>query len=457
MARWECTVCGLIYDEAKGWPEDGIAAGTRWKDLPIDWYCPDCGVGKEDFTCIDEEPLEEVPHHEDKERASEALPVVIIGTGMAGYNLAREFRKHDADTPLVIITADDGYAYSKPMLSNGFAKNSSAEELATADAGAMAMQLQAKVWTHTRVTSINTVAQEVYIGGDTQLKYSKLVLAWGAEVIKPPLAGDALDRVYSVNDLLDYADFRAALDNTGAKKVAVIGAGLIGSEFANDLCSGGFAVETCDALHWCLPTLMPEAAGRAVQHGLEAIGVHYHFGVLATEVRRAPSGGVEVLLNNGGRIEADMVLSAVGIKPRIELARTAGIDVNRGIVADRFLRTSAPNVYTLGDCAEVEGHVLFYVAPLMASVRALGRTLAGKDTEVCYPAMPVTVKTPACPVVVAPPPAGAEGAWEVETDGQANVVARYLSPNQRLLGFALTGTGTRQKLTLQKELPALLL
>ena len=93
----------------------------------------------------------------------------------------------------------------------------------------------------------------------------------------------------------------------------------------------------------------------------------------------------------------------------------------------------------------------------MASVRALGRTLAGKDTEVCYPAMPVTVKTPACPVVVAPPPAGAEGAWEVETDGQANVVARYLSPNQRLLGFALTGTGTRQKLTLQKELPALLL
>ncbi|MFT6365288.1 MAG: rubredoxin-NAD+ reductase [Candidatus Azotimanducaceae bacterium] len=456
MARWECTVCGLIYDEAKGWPEDDIAPGTRWEDVPEDWSCPDCGVGKEDFEPIDEQPLEETPHHEERELASEALPVVVIGTGLAGYNLAREFRKHDADTPLVIITADDGHAYSKPMLSNGFAKNSGAEDLATADAGSMAMQLQAKIWTHTRVTSIDTVAQEIHIGGDTSLKYSKLVLAWGAEVIRPPLVGDALDRVYSVNDLLDYADFRAALENIGAKKVAVIGAGLIGSEFANDLCNGGFVVEACDALHWCLPTLMPEAAGRAVQHGLEALGVRYHFGVLATEVQRTPAGGVEVLLNNGSQIEADMVLSAVGVKPRIVLARAAGIDVNRGIVADRFLCTSAPNVYTLGDCAEVEGHVLFYVAPLMACARALGRTLAGEDTEVCYPAMPVTVKTPACPVVVAPPPANAEGTWNIEEDGQTSVVARYFSPDRRLLGFALTGNATQQKLALQRELPALL-
>jgi rubredoxin-NAD+ reductase len=455
MARWECTICGLIYDEAKGWPQDGVAPGTRWEDVPEDWSCPDCGVGKEDFEPLDSAPIEEIPHHEERELVSEVMPVVVIGSGLAGYNLAREFRKHDAETPLVIITADDGHAYSKPMLSNGFTKNSSADDLATADAGAMAMQLQAKVWTHTRVTSIDTVAQEVHIGGDTSLKYSKLVLAWGAEVIRPPLAGDALDRVYSVNDLLDYADFRAALDNTGAKKVAVIGAGLIGSEFANDLCNGGFAVEACDALHWCLPTLIPEAAGRAVQKGLEAIGVNYHFGVFATEVRRTLDG-VEVLLNNGVKIEADMVLSAVGVKPRIELARVAGIDVNRGIVADRFLRTSAANVYTLGDCAEVEGHVLFYVAPLMAGVRALGRTLAGEDTEVCYPAMPVTVKTPACPVVVAPPPAGAEGTWDIIDDGQNNVVARYLSTNQRLLGFILTGTGTQQKLALQKELPALI-
>ncbi|HBZ50150.1 MAG TPA: rubredoxin reductase, partial [Halieaceae bacterium] len=57
MALWECIVCGLIYDESEGWPDDGIPAGTRWEDVPEDWLCPDCGVGKQDFECIDDTPL----------------------------------------------------------------------------------------------------------------------------------------------------------------------------------------------------------------------------------------------------------------------------------------------------------------------------------------------------------------------------------------------------------------
>src|SRR5690606_20686498 len=105
---------------------------------------------------------------------------------------------------------------------------------------------------------------------------------------------------------------------------------------------------------------------------------------------------------------------------------------------NRLLETSAKNVYTLGDCAEVDGHVLFYVAPLMAGARALAKTLAGTPTEVSYPAMPVTIKTPACPVVAAPPPRGAEGQWNIQQDG-SNVVAEFRNPQGELIGFALTG------------------
>ncbi|RZL88171.1 MAG: rubredoxin reductase [Variovorax sp.] len=457
MTRWECIVCGYVYDEAKGAPEDGIAPGTRWEDVPEDWLCPDCGVGKEDFVCLDIPLQEDVSHREHQGVTTPILPVVIIGTGLAGYGLAREFRKQDADCPMILITSDDGRAYSKPMLSNGFAKQLGANALAQADAGTMAMQLNAKVWTHTRVTAIDTRRQEIHIGDATTLAYGKLVLAVGAELIRPPLAGDGLDRVYAVNDLLDYADFRSALDNCSAKKIAVIGAGLIGSEFANDLVSGGYAIDALDALQWCLPTLMPEQAGRTLQRGLEALGVRYHFGVRATAVNRSPDGrGVALLLDNGTAIEADMVLSAVGVKPHIALAAQAGLRVNRGVVVDRLLRTSAANVYALGDCAEVEGQVLYYVAPLMAGAKALARTLAGTDTEVSYPAMPVTVKTPACPVVVAPAPAGANGNWTIETIGDHSVVAQYLDEAGNLLGFALTGEGTHRKPELQRRLPPLL-
>lgn len=457
MARYECIVCGWIYDEARGLPESGIAPGTLWADLPADWLCPDCGVGKEDFQLIEEPEVEAAPHHARSEINLEEAPIVIIGSGLAGYSLIKEFRKHDKDTPVVMITADDGRAYSKPMLSTGYTKGKDADGLAQADAGTMAAQHQAKVWTMTRVTSIDPAQQCIRLGQDEAvLHYRKLVLALGADTITPPLEGDARDYVYSINDLMDYADFRQAMARNAVKKVCIIGAGLIGCEFTNDLLNGGFSVEAVDPLAWCLPTLLPEQAGRAVQRALEAHGAKFHFGPLVRAVNhRADGAGLVVELSNGEAIEADVVVSAVGVRPRTELARAAGIECQRGVVTDRNLQTSAANVYALGDCAEVDGHVLVYVAPLMAAAKALGKTLSGEVTPVSYPAMPVTIKTPFCPVVVSPPPRDAAGQWQIREEGN-DVVAEFRDAEGCLLGFALTGDGTREKLRLQKELPPIL-
>jgi len=455
MSKWECIVCGLVYDEKDGWPDDGIAPGTKWENVPEDWLCPDCGVGKEDFELLEEAPVDDVPHHAEPVADTQHAPVVILGTGLAGYGVAKEFRKHDSETPLILITSDDGRAYSKPMLSTGYTKGTSADDLTQADAGAMGKQLKASVWTMTRVNAIDTAKQLVKVGdADTAIHYSKLVLAVGAEVIRPPIAGDGVELVYSVNDLLDYSDFRAAVANNGVKKVCIIGGGLIGCEYTNDLINGGFEVEVVDPLGYCLPTLLPEAAGKAVQAALEAKGARFHFGPLVTAVNKAAKG-VLVTLNTGDTIAADIVISAVGVRPRTTLARDSGIVTNRGIVTDRLLQTNAPNVYAMGDCAEVDGHVLVYVAPLMAAAKALGKTLAGEPTEVSYPAMPVTIKTPACPVVVSPIAPGTAGQWTIDADGN-NVKAQFRDGSGKLLGFALTGEAIKDKTTLQKELPAIM-
>lgn len=460
MAQWECIVCGWIYDEAKGDPEHGIAPGTKWADVPEEWLCPDCGVGKESFELIAGSEQEET--RDDSLGNHTQAPIVVIGTGLAGYNLVKEFRRLDTNTPVIMITSDDGRSYSKPMLSTGFTKNSTADDLAMSDAGSMARQYDCNVWTHTKVTNINTAAQELTTDTGVKVAYSKLVIAWGAEVIRPPMTGNALDMVFSVNDLHDYDVFRKALTKVQAKKVAIIGGGLIGSEFTNDLLNGGFETTTIDPMGYCLPTLLPEAAGKAVQNALEAQGAKFHFGPLAngefgpvaTAVNRADNG-VVVSLNNGVEVAADVVVSAVGVRPRIELAQAAGIDCGRGVKTNRLLETSAKNVYALGDCAEVNGHVLFFVTPLMACARALAKTLAGTPTEVSYPAMPVTIKTPSCPVVVSPAPRGVEGAWTIEQDGN-NVVAEFKNAAGELLGFALTGEGTKEKMRLQKLLPAVM-
>jgi len=378
-------------------------------------------------------------------------PVVIVGTGLAGYNLAKEFRKLDGDSPLLLITSDDGRSYSKPMLSTGFAKGKDADGLVMAEPGTMAEQLKAEVRTHTRVTGIDPAHKRLWIGEEA-VTYRDLVLAWGADPIRVPVDGDAQDAIFSINDLEDYARFRAAA--TGKRRVLILGAGLIGCEFANDLSSGGYQVEVVAPCEQLMPGLIHPAAAAAVQVGLEGLGVRFHLGPLLTRLEHA-GDGLLAQLSDGTRVDCDLVVSAVGLRPRTELAAAAGLAVNRGIVVDRRLQTSQPHIYALGDCAEVEGLNLLFVMPLMACARALAQTLAGKPAEVSYGPMPVLVKTPVCPLVVSPPPRGMSGDWTVEGSG-ADIKALCRDASGRLIGYALTGAAVQEKLALNRELPALL-
>ncbi|WP_417660910.1 NAD(P)/FAD-dependent oxidoreductase [Pseudomonas sp.] len=380
-----------------------------------------------------------------------SAPVVIVGTGLAGYNLAREFRKLDSETPLLLITADDGRSYSKPMLSTGFAKNKDADGLSMAEPGAMAEQLNAEVRTHTRITGIDAGHKQLWVGEEA-IAYRDLVLACGAQVIRVPVEGDAQDAIYPINDLEDYAKFRNT--SVGKKRVLIMGVGLIGCEFANDLTLGGYQVELVAPCEQVMPSLLHPAAATAVQNALEGLGARFHLGPVLTSLNHK-AGALEAHLSDGTVIECDLVLSAIGLRPRTELAAAAGLQVNRGVMVDRQLATSHANIYALGDCAEVDGLNLLYVMPLMTCARALAQTLAGNPTSVSYGAMPVTVKTPACPLVVSPPPFGQYGEWTVEGSG-SDIKALCHDPSGALLGYALTGTAVQEKLALNKALPALL-
>ncbi len=169
----------------------------------------------------------------------------------------------------------------------------------------------------------------------------------------------------------------------------------------------------------------------------------------------AAANGVRVALENGTAIDAEVVLSAIGLKPKLELARAAGLKINRGIVVDRHLETSAPGVHALGDCAEVDGLVLPFVMPIMHAARALAANLAGKPAPLSYPAMPVLVKTPACPTIVAPPANGAAGEWKI-TRTADGVKALFVNSAGQALGFALNGAATAERAQLAKALPPVL-
>ncbi len=378
-------------------------------------------------------------------------PIVILGAGLAGHAVAREFRRLDPATPIVMVAADDAAAYSKPMLSTALAAKRGAAQLATASAAQVAAQLGIEIRGRTRVAAIDRGTRSLRLADGGRIDYAKLVLALGADPRRLDMAGDAAGKVMPVNDLDDYARFRAALED--ARRVTILGAGLIGCEFANDIATTGRRVDVVDIAGLPLGRLLPPRAATLLRDGLAACGVRWHLGRGVRAVRAA-GGGIAFGLDYATAGASHVARSAVGLAPRIALAAAAGLGTGRGIRVDRQLGTTDPHVFALGACAEVDGLVLPYVMPLMRCARALARTLAGPPTAVDYPAMPVVVKTPAMPVVVAPPPAGAAGDRQ-ETEIPGGVVARVAGPDGASLGVALVGQGAvARKTEFTNGLPA---
>lgn len=445
MKTWLCIICGLIYDERKGWPDDGIAPGTRWEDVPDDWLCPDCQVGKEDFEMLaivdDNEAATDVISSTmsaaalstESETDTHVGPdhIVIIGSGHAGYHMANALREQDKNISITVFTSDDGALYSKPMLSNAFKLGKTALDLVSESALAWEQRLNIRVYPHTEVLQINRQTQMLTtsIG---EAHYDRLVLATGAAPIRIPVAGDA-DSMLSVNDLGDYAKFRSKIID--AKHITILGDGLIGCEFANDLASQGITVTVVGLASWPMAALLPQEAGETLQHALSQLGIEWRLQQSIQSIS-AIDQGYSVTLSDGEVITTDLVLSAVGLRPNTQLAQQSGLDVARGISVDMCHQTSDPRIFAVGDCAEVGGKWAPYIAPINQAKSALVQNILGQSVQATIVATPIIVKTPAMPLCIMP--AIAEGEWKIELQ-EDGLTAGCYDPQGRLLGFVLLG------------------
>jgi len=394
-----------------------------------------------------------------------AHPIIIIGAGLAGWTVAREFRKLDATTPVTVVTADRGDFYAKPSLSNAFAQGRAPAQLVSTPADKMAATLGVTLLAQTRVMAINVAARSLSTS-QGELDYSQLVLATGANAIRIPLEGDADDQVMSINSLDDFSAFHARLTNLRSlekestdKQVFIMGAGLIGCEFANDLAVSNYKVSVADPSNGPMSTLLPAQASQHLREALGALGVTWHFGSTVTAVKHAvrkddaEAPKLEISLSSGQTVTADIVLSAIGLRANTALAQAAGLTCERGIVVDATLQTSAAHIFALGDSAQYAdgqwasgvaltgGRNLPYVMPIMNAAKALAATLTGTPSPVVFPLMPVAIKTPALPIVVAAPGPGTPGEWQSSEPG----VWQFMSKASRPLGFVLTGKNTSRR------------
>ena len=432
-------------------------------------------------------------------------PVIIIGSGMAGYTLARELRKLTTSLPIVMVCQDSGDSYAKPTLSNAYAQNKLADTIANASAAKMAETLNLTLLNFHQVTDINTDEQFIVVrslvneASQTTLAYRDLVLATGAHSRLLPNLAVNHQTIFAVNHLDEYKSFQQRLNTLKSQKsapvkVAIIGAGLIGCEFANDLIgqntdnqTADITVAVFDKAARPLAQQLPSQAGIMLQDALTQSGVTFYLGTDITSIttnvntNNDTNDNATVTISfdrdkQSQTFEADIVLIAIGLVANTDLAASANIaiassqhinptithlprTVQQGIKVDAYLATSAKHIYAIGDCANVMGSYMPYVMPLMNQAKALAKTLADPNmapTKVAYPAMPVAIKTPSLPLVVLPVSgqySDDQLYWQTTptTDGIV-MTAHPKDDSNSILGFVLAGKeAAKQRLTLTKQ------
>ena len=432
-------------------------------------------------------------------------PVIIIGSGMAGYTLARELRKLTTSLPIVMVCQDSGDSYAKPTLSNAYAQNKLADSIANASAAKMAETLNLTLLNFHQVTDINADEQVIVVrslvnqASQTTLAYRDLVLATGAHSRLLPNIAVNHQTIFAVNHLDEYKSFQQRLNTLKSQKlapvkVAIIGAGLIGCEFANDLIgqntdnqTADITVAVFDKAARPLALQLPSQAGIMLQDALTQSGGTFYLGTDITSIttnvntNNDTNDNATVTISfdrdkQSQTFEADIVLIAIGLVANTDLAASANIaiassqhinptithlprTVQQGIKVDAYLATSAKHIYAIGDCANVMGSYMPYVMPLMNQAKALAKTLAEPHmapTKVAYPAMPVAIKTPSLPLVVLPVSgqySDDQLYWQTTqtTDGMV-MTAHPKDDSNSILGFVLAGKeAAKQRLTLTKQ------
>jgi rubredoxin-NAD+ reductase len=452
--RFVCLVCGYVYDEAKGDPEHGLAPGTRFEDIPDDWYCPDCHVTKADFVAVKDMPVRDVAvgaatrasaDSQLQDGAFQEDAVVIIGSGMAGWAVAEGVRARDPERPIVLLANDGGEYCIKPQLSNGYAKGMDAAAMARESGAVRADRLGIRLLTFIRALEIDRERRRVITprGG---IPYKELVLANGAQPRRLAFPGSAQPPLV-VNDLRDYRQLRQSIDKQPGATIAIVGAGLVGCEMAEDLRTGGFSIVLLEQSRRPLERLLPAPLADELLARFEDRGITF---VGDAKIAAIDSDGSRqvVRLVSGERIETDIVMTALGIQPRVELARLAQLACGQGVIVDDRLRTQDPSIFALGDCAEFDRQVSPYVFALRAQAQVISAQICGEDLRYRPQAPVVIVKTPSLPLTVCPPPGGAPGGWQLI---EANADGSHFEHRHhgKLLGYALSGSMTSRARTLE--------
>lgn len=375
--------------------------------------------------------------------------IVIIGAGFAARQLVKNIRKFNADIPITLIASDSIDEYNKPDLSHVISQAQSADDLTKQTAQDFAQQYQLAIHPYTQITDISTDEKRIQSMQGEQWYYDKLILATGAKTYCPPISGHEL--MLTLNSQQEYRAYETQIHH--AKRVLILGAGLIGTELAMDFSRAGKEVILADISGQLLSSLIPSDLSGRLQSSLTEIGVRLMLKSPLQSLTQTDNG-ILATFNQHHQLTVDCVIAATGLTPNIELAHLAGLHTDRGIIVNKYLQSSDKDIYALGDCAQINGNLLPFLQPIQLSAMHLAKSLVSENNApLNLPPMIIRVKTPLMPLHLAGETARKDLTWNISTT-QSGIIAKGFDENDVLRAFVVTEEQVKEAFALLRALSA---
>jgi len=298
---------------------------------------------------------------------------VILGNGIAGFTAAKTLREQHHDSEIILISEEPYLSYNRPMMTkaplrgfdftNFFIKQ---EE--------WYHEKNIKLILNTKIINLNSEAKTVLLDNGDSIIYDKCIYALGAKSFTPPINGVNQNFVFHFRTIEDVANLRKQLN---AKTAIVIGGGVVGIESAWELKKMGTKVTLLEQATHLMKPLLDEPSAKILENLIIESGIQVKSGI---EIEKITTDK-EVILKNSDTIKGDIIVLCCGIRPNTELAKNAGININRSVVVNEKMETNVPDIYACGDCAEYQGfnYALWKQAILQAEVAAINAS--GKNLE----------------------------------------------------------------------------
>jgi nitrite reductase [NAD(P)H] large subunit len=364
-------------------------------------------------------------------------PLVVVGNGMAAMRLVEELARRALGRYAVAVIGDEPrLAYNRVLLSSVLAQEVSRSEIELHRAGWWRDHGVTLLYGQT-ATAIDPAVRRVRLASGATLPFTKLVLATGSRPIRLSVPGMDLAGVMTFRDLGDVAAIEAA----AAKhtKVVVIGGGLLGLEAAYGLARVGSQVAVVHLMDRLMERQLDARAADMLTKAVKARGIAVHLNAETIAIR-GNRRTKAVALRDGREIEADFVVVATGIRPNVDLARTADVDIDRGIVVDDHLQTSRPGIHAIGECAEHRGICYGLVEPAYEQASALASQLSGEGGRYCGSVLATNLKVSGVDVFSAGDFLGAPGTEHIVfSDPGLGSYKKLVVAGGRLAGAVLFG------------------